>query len=193
MYGERSRKGRRPKDTDFQWQYRELCRANLNESNQDLSRPACVTLARSRLPCIRNTMYLFNVFTLQPLNYKDRLGVLWPAPPPPTLLRRSQVMTLCQFFRRLFCCGDATDGTQSPAKKEGNRGTSNNAEWKHAAPQREAQPPADTRARDARTTRNVLKLALTTLGAVTSPLPFGGVLSSVIDPPLAITDRIEVR
>jgi hypothetical protein len=43
------------------------------------------------------------------------------------------------------------------------------------------------------TGRNVLKFALSTLSSVSSNIPFGSVLSSVIDPLLNIINRIEVR
>ncbi|KAJ7113616.1 hypothetical protein C8R44DRAFT_930325 [Mycena epipterygia] len=41
------------------------------------------------------------------------------------------------------------------------------------------------------TTRNALKLALTTLSSVSSNIPLGAMLSSIINPLLAIMDRIE--
>jgi transcriptional regulator len=43
------------------------------------------------------------------------------------------------------------------------------------------------------TGRNALKFALKTLSSVSSNIPFGSVLSSVIDPLFDIADRIEVR
>ncbi|KAJ6580358.1 hypothetical protein DFH09DRAFT_1309685 [Mycena vulgaris] len=42
------------------------------------------------------------------------------------------------------------------------------------------------------TAKNVLKVALKTLSSVSSNIPFGSILSSVINPLLDITDRIEV-
>ncbi|KAJ7166617.1 hypothetical protein C8R46DRAFT_1350940 [Mycena filopes] len=42
-----------------------------------------------------------------------------------------------------------------------------------------------------KTARNVLIFALTTLSSVSSNIPFGGILSAVIDPLLAITKRID--
>ncbi|KAJ7504853.1 hypothetical protein B0H11DRAFT_2343182 [Mycena galericulata] len=52
--------------------------------------------------------------------------------------------------------------------------------------------PTQSRGSEAtHTTFNALKLALTTLSAVSSNIPLAGVLSGVIDPLLAIADRIQ--
>ncbi|KAJ7502692.1 hypothetical protein B0H11DRAFT_2188470 [Mycena galericulata] len=56
----------------------------------------------------------------------------------------------------------------------------------------EKHPPTQSRGSEAtHTAINVLKLALTTLSAVSSNIPLAGVLSGVIDPLLAIADRIQ--
>ncbi|KAJ6482962.1 hypothetical protein C8R47DRAFT_1133389 [Mycena vitilis] len=52
-----------------------------------------------------------------------------------------------------------------------------------------SSPTSFTDAR--RTAGNVLKFSLQTLGQVSANIPFGGVLSGVINPLLAITERIE--
>ncbi|KAF7331190.1 hypothetical protein MSAN_02437600 [Mycena sanguinolenta] len=65
-------------------------------------------------------------------------------------------------------------------------------------PQKESEPilPAEkpepkTKAEIFRTASNMLKYALTTLGLISSSIPVTGILGSVIDPILDITERIE--
>ncbi|KAJ7097437.1 hypothetical protein C8R44DRAFT_812231 [Mycena epipterygia] len=56
----------------------------------------------------------------------------------------------------------------------------------------DTRPPVDSPGPEApHTTWNALKLALTTLSSVSSNIPLGATLSSIIDPLLAIAGRIE--
>ncbi|KAJ6537366.1 hypothetical protein DFH09DRAFT_1178067 [Mycena vulgaris] len=55
----------------------------------------------------------------------------------------------------------------------------------------QAQSPPEELPKRPHTTRNVLKVAVKTFSSVSSNIPFGLILSGVIDPLLDITDRIE--
>ncbi|KAJ7131566.1 hypothetical protein C8R43DRAFT_957062 [Mycena crocata] len=54
-----------------------------------------------------------------------------------------------------------------------------------------AKPPASIKIPGPHTARNVLKFSLQTLSKISSNIPFGEILGSVIDPLLEIADRIE--
>ncbi|KAJ6476332.1 hypothetical protein C8R45DRAFT_1077248 [Mycena sanguinolenta] len=54
-------------------------------------------------------------------------------------------------------------------------------------------PEPETGAGTARTAANMLKFALKQLSSISSSIPIGGILSSIVDPLLDITERIEVR
>ncbi|KAJ7455888.1 hypothetical protein FB451DRAFT_1373144 [Mycena latifolia] len=91
-------------------------------------------------------------------------------------------MKICEFLQCFLSC----TGRVIPATK-GTDGTDRGC---HS---RKPPDPGDLQHRPAglHTAQNVLTTALRTLSSVSSNIPFGSILSSVIDPLLDITDRIQ--
>ncbi|KAJ7147224.1 hypothetical protein C8R46DRAFT_1359763 [Mycena filopes] len=93
---------------------------------------------------------------------------------------------LCHWFRRRL--------RLPPRGKLSSRRTTSSALGIIPSPSPAPSLDAESTASDSdtpKTARNVLIFALTTLSSVSSNIPFGGILSAVIDPLLAITKRID--
>ncbi|KAJ7278176.1 hypothetical protein C8J57DRAFT_1306090 [Mycena rebaudengoi] len=114
---------------------------------------------------------------------------------------------LCELFRRCFPRRNrssrkmvreekkAGDNLRNSESNGGSSPDSSRPQSSDSSCQLDGTSPEKTAAvptRDApHTGRNALKLALTTLSSVSCNLPFGAMLSSIIDPLLIITNRIE--
>ncbi|KAJ6628405.1 hypothetical protein B0H10DRAFT_1991245 [Mycena sp. CBHHK59/15] len=99
--------------------------------------------------------------------------------------------TMATFFQRFSFRKDRTSPVTNVNEEDGRAG---NFSDRTQAFDRNfpAEPSPPTEIPDApRKARNMLKFALKTLSSVSSNIPFGSMLSSIIDPLLDITDRIE--
>ncbi|KAJ6610769.1 hypothetical protein B0H10DRAFT_2058953 [Mycena sp. CBHHK59/15] len=99
--------------------------------------------------------------------------------------------TMATFFQRFSFRKDRTSPVTNVNEEDGRTG---NFSDRTQAFDRNfpAEPSPPTEILDApRKARNMLKFALKTLSSVSSNIPFGSMLSSIIDPLLDITDRIE--
>ncbi|KAF8164280.1 hypothetical protein K438DRAFT_1775603 [Mycena galopus ATCC 62051] len=98
--------------------------------------------------------------------------------------------TLCGFFQFLPRFSLRRGRTNPVTKEQDARGQE--SDFLHSAELTEQTLHQDTYIpKTPHTGRNVLKFAMSTLSSVSSNIPFGSVLSSVIDPLLDIVNRIE--